>query len=169
MTLEEAIKHCEEKAKHLRCEAVLLKDDEAKADCETCARDHEQLAAWLTDYQRLLAEEEQRQFAEELHSLYLASKGRREKRKEDKMRLIDADEFFENYPELAIEPYINAPTVVANSATTEIKQGEWFHYEGSLFCQNCHTEFDDDIEEYCGDDVPKFCPNCGARMKGSGE
>ena len=27
------------------------------------------------------------------------------------MRLIDADEFFENYPELAIEPYINAPTV----------------------------------------------------------
>lgn len=27
------------------------------------------------------------------------------------MRLIDADEFFRNYPELAIEPYINAPTI----------------------------------------------------------
>ena len=27
------------------------------------------------------------------------------------MRLIDADDFFRNYPELAIEPYINAPTV----------------------------------------------------------
>lgn len=33
------------------------------------------------------------------------------------MRLIDADEFFKNYPELAIEPYINAPTVEAK--TTE--------------------------------------------------
>lgn len=30
-------------------------------------------------------------------------------------RLIDADEFFENYPELAIEPYINAPTVCGNN------------------------------------------------------
>lgn len=27
------------------------------------------------------------------------------------MRLIDADAFFKNYPELAIEPYINTPTV----------------------------------------------------------
>ena len=27
------------------------------------------------------------------------------------MRLFNADEFFKNYPELAIEPYINAPIV----------------------------------------------------------
>lgn len=29
-------------------------------------------------------------------------------------RLIDADDFFRTFPELAIEPYINAPTVKEN-------------------------------------------------------
>ena len=40
------------------------------------------------------------------------------------MRLIDADDFFRNYPELAIEPYINAPTVdniCPNLSDEEIK------------------------------------------------
>lgn len=48
----------------------------------------------------------------------------------------------------------------------EPKTGHWRHYEGMLICSECGTEFYDDIMEYCGDDVPKCCPNCGAKMEG---
>lgn len=46
----------------------------------------------------------------------------------------------------------------------EPKTGHWRHYEGMLICSECGTEFYDDIMEYCGDDVPKYCPNCGCCM-----
>ena len=45
------------------------------------------------------------------------------------------------------------------------KTGHWRHYEGMLICSECKTEFYDDIMEYCGDDVPKYCLNCGAKME----
>lgn len=51
-------------------------------------------------------------------------------------------------------------------AQPERKKGEWRHYEGYLTCSECGTEYDDDIMTHCGDDVPKFCPNCGAMMEG---
>lgn len=50
------------------------------------------------------------------------------------------------------------------SAQAEQKKGKWRHYEGYLTCSECGTEYDDDIMTHCGDDVPKFCPNCGAKM-----
>lgn len=50
------------------------------------------------------------------------------------------------------------------SVTPQTKTGHWRHYEGMLICSECGTEFYDDIMEYCGDDVPKCCPNCGLRM-----
>ena len=43
--------------------------------------------------------------------------------------------------------------------------GHWRHYEGMLTCSECGAEFYDDIMEYCGDDAPKCCPDCGARME----
>lgn len=46
-----------------------------------------------------------------------------------------------------------------------VKHGHWFHYEGMLFCSECHQKYYDEIQEYCGDDVPKYCPNCGADMR----
>lgn len=56
MELDEAIKHCEDKAKELRKEkhimAVIGREQEW-ADCLQCAEEHEQLAEWLTDYKRL--------------------------------------------------------------------------------------------------------------------
>lgn len=56
MELDEAIKHCEDKAKELRKEkrrmAVTGREQEW-ADCLQCAEEHEQLAEWLTDYKRL--------------------------------------------------------------------------------------------------------------------
>lgn len=47
-----------------------------------------------------------------------------------------------------------------------VRHGYWRHYEGMLYCSECGTEFYDDIMEYCGDNVPHFCPECGARMDG---
>lgn len=55
-----------------------------------------------------------------------------------------------------------APTVDA----VPVRHGYWRHYEGMLYCSECGTEFYDDIMEYCGDNVPHFCPECGARMDG---
>ena len=46
------------------------------------------------------------------------------------------------------------------------KKGHWRNYEGTLTCSVCETEFDNGIMEYCGDDVPMFCPDCGADMRG---
>lgn len=58
MTLDEAIKHCEEKAKELREKAKIYKGHflwERDAEyCQKCAEEHEQLAEWLKDYKRLL-------------------------------------------------------------------------------------------------------------------
>lgn len=102
------------------------------------------------------------------------------------MRLIDADEFFENYPELAIEPYINAPTVEINDKSLEITrksielgrrvgklegkferpQGEWIYHKGlseSRECSVCGVWLDWSLVRN------SFCPNCGAEMKGGAE
>ena len=46
------------------------------------------------------------------------------------------------------------------------KKGHWRNYEGTLTCSVCKTEIDNGIMEYCGDDVPMFCPCCGADMRG---
>ena len=45
------------------------------------------------------------------------------------------------------------------------KRGKWRHYEGVLKCSECASEFYDNIMEFCGDDVPHFCPDCGADMR----
>ena len=50
--------------------------------------------------------------------------------------------------------------------SAEPKTGKWRHYEGMLTCSECASEFYDTIMEFCGDDVPHFCPDCGADMRG---
>ena len=52
MTLDEAIKHCEEKAKELRTPRAYTDIEgnlRATETCEECAREHEQLAKWLKE------------------------------------------------------------------------------------------------------------------------
>lgn len=70
MTLDEAIKYCDEKAEELRLEAEQLRDigerisspnqpyNELVRDGLECAKEHEQLAEWLKELKglRLLAE-----------------------------------------------------------------------------------------------------------------
>lgn len=55
MTLDEAIKHCKEKAEELRKEAKWIGTSEVPSmkketqDCLECANEHEQLAGWLAE------------------------------------------------------------------------------------------------------------------------
>ena len=54
MNLDEAIKHCHEKAAELRAKAEANKLDVVEvAECEECAKEHEQLAAWLEELKKL--------------------------------------------------------------------------------------------------------------------
>lgn len=54
MNLDEAIKHCKEKANELRLEPIKEKLDIIEtAECETCAEEHEQLAEWLSHYEEI--------------------------------------------------------------------------------------------------------------------
>ena len=64
MTLDEAIKHCEEVAFEQIEHAKSLKDsnkdkviDVEENNCIQCANEHQRLAGWLKDYKRLLERE----------------------------------------------------------------------------------------------------------------
>lgn len=74
MTLDEAIKHCEEVIKEKRDILYRINkyDDlfeEERQECSKCLKNYEQLAEWLKDYKRLrnkeLAEQEKREAEEE--------------------------------------------------------------------------------------------------------
>lgn len=51
MTLDEAIKHCKEKAEELReqVDTHIVVDAEEIGDCIECAKEHEQLSEWLEE------------------------------------------------------------------------------------------------------------------------
>ena len=58
LSLDEAIQHCHEKAKELRRKAFIDYENDKTtlaefADCRECAREHEQLADWLTELKEL--------------------------------------------------------------------------------------------------------------------
>ena len=55
---------------------------------------------------------------------------------------------------------------VIEELSKERKLGSWRHYEGNLTCSECAVTIYDDIMSLLGDDVPRFCPNCGAKMEG---
>ena len=54
MTLDEAIKHCEEVAKARETEADKITDAKELLDCLECSCEHQQLAEWLKDYKSFL-------------------------------------------------------------------------------------------------------------------
>ena len=62
MKIEEAIEHCEEKAREMRL-PVLTQNSNGewvqipKEDCEECAKEHEQLSEWMKELKRLREEE----------------------------------------------------------------------------------------------------------------
>ena len=49
------------------------------------------------------------------------------------------------------------------------RRGKWMYFEGVLTCSECNTAFYDEIMEYCGDNVPRYCPWCGTNMEAQEE
>lgn len=107
-------------------------------------------------------------------------------------RLIDADEFFENYPELAIEPYINAPTVnpyfpLSEEAYYKITDAEFEHGDSFYIVTPSGKKIEFEKKrpkgrwvkskdgytrcDQCGSRgsaiKARFCHHCGADMRGA--
>lgn len=60
-----------------------------------------------------------------------------------------------------LESFEVAQPKMGSSSENPNKCGKWRHYEGMLYCSKCGAEFYDEIMEYTGDEVPKYCPQCG--------
>ena len=54
----------------------------------------------------------------------------------------------------------------------EVRHGKWestelMYENGCTRCSECKIEYYvSDLEEICGDTLPTYCPNCGARVDG---
>lgn len=57
LTLDEAIKHCEEATEKNEIRASWFRDKEGYENCIECANEHRQLAEWLRDYKKLLEQQ----------------------------------------------------------------------------------------------------------------
>lgn len=68
-----------------------------------------------------------------------------------------------------VDGLTDAYTLICQAPAADVverKLGSWRHYEGNLTCSECAVTIYDDIMSLLGDDVPRFCPNCGAEMIG---
>jgi len=82
------------------------------------------------------------------------------RKKENEMRLIDADALIEFCAERWIPLNIDAvnmqPTI-----QPEPKEGHWIWVAGELMCSECRTIYSDLYPDY---DNSVACPHCGAKM-----
>lgn len=95
-------------------------------------------------------------------------------------RLIDVDEYekrikpydTEDVMDKALYNFAHNHLVTTPSAQPERKMGRWmlWNYPGEecAICSACGEEYDQ-MELYIGgNDYPKYCPNCGAKMEVEG-
>lgn len=68
------------------------------------------------------------------------------------MRLIDADDFFRQFPELDTEPYNNVSTI------EERPKGKWIEIHKGYICSNCN-KYTITIND------KHYCFKCGADMR----
>ena len=139
MTLDEAIKHCEEVAedyRYQRDDAVDTNDFGAASDCQQCADDHEQLAEWLTELKDL--------------------------REENKVLISECDRLIKEKGELLSK----VSGAVEAADVQPVRRGKWDGYICSE-CNVCADYFISG--DFYFDEKPDYCPNCGARMDGDTE
>lgn len=164
MTLDEAIKHCEEVAEELRnvdmgeLDALYCGDTECiearKNDCIECANEHRQLAEWLKEYKRLKEQEPCEDAISRQAVLAIAGDSCF-----DLDSYEDTKEFCDEIKEL--------PPV-----TPKRKVGEWIMKNNDYFdwyeCSECGYGSDGEMKYNRLCDVrTKFCPDCGSQnLKG---
>lgn len=151
MTLDEAIKHCEEVARqqeqyakgYAQGDAIEVYD---AFDCDECAQEHRQLAEWLKE---LKAYKEQLP-CEDCISRQAAI----EAMGEQPLNWTDTPE--EIAEEKMWEDHIKALKELP-SVTPARTRGEWMteHNRGYVQCSNCHNRV-----PFCK--RSNFCPNCGS-------
>lgn len=142
MTLDEAIKHTEEVAIKMECEAMCVEEayqTAKQADCEKCAEEHRQLAEWLRDYKRLLEQEP----CEDAVS------------RQAVLDLVNSDWKYEG---LEID-VASLPPVIPQQKT-----GHWEDISNGIeydwgTCNKCKARIPMTYKYY------EFCPHCGAKME----
>ena len=190
MTIDEAIKHCEEVARLNRETTVLGYNSvglqvKPKDECIKCAEEHEQLAEWLKDYKRLLEDRPQgdltsrRVLKNLIGAKSIIIKFEKEKRGEWRyssgVLLSDIYKTIDNAPTVEQELYINAADYNVylegykqGKKDFERPQGEWIIDGHHIRCNKCNEYICAQDREGC--DIPNnYCPNCGAQMKGGDE
>ncbi len=150
MTLDEAIKHAEEKAKEQQSRAdnwIREWDNGFVNYCNKCAEEHRQLAEWLKELKQLREQADGDLISKQM----VLDVIEREEFKGDAISEI------EKLPSVTPEPkighWINQHIIYAN-ATVDFK-----------VCSECRYEFSYDAETGVSD--ANYCPNCGAKMKES--
>ena len=70
------------------------------------------------------------------------------------------------------EQYIECEEAIKKLPSVKRKKGKWIVPQHDLVisgtCSCCETTFYTDMCEYIDGNVPKFCPWCGADMRGDG-
>jgi hypothetical protein len=161
MTLDEAIKHAEEKAKehekmcqryddasgYSRSHNETIRTTAAKK-CEKCAEEHRQLAEWLKDYQRLLEQEP----CEDAIS---------------RQATIEAFQMFREYEanRTNAEWVDRIETVVKklSSVNPQPKTRHWIFVDKAHEHAHC-SECDYGNVDLLDGRPHNYCPNCGCRM-----
>lgn len=87
-------------------------------------------------------------------------------KREDVINAVKQNAGFINQDPYPHDCIIDICNTIPSADVVERQRGLWRHYEGMLTCLRCNAEYYDDIMDYCGGEVPRFCPNCGTIMIG---
>ena len=159
LTLDEAIKHCEEVAEDKKAQAweAQLQEEYGKVkSCKECAKEHKQLAEWL---------KELKQFKEQEPCKDAISRA-------EALKVVDDMDIPEDMSTFEIKSHIGVEIGTLPPATPKRKVGEWIKKNNDYFdwyeCSECGYGSDGEMKYNRLCDVrTKYCPDCGSQnLKG---
>lgn len=85
---------------------------------------------------------------------------------------VNAAEIISDKLGIALSELVDVMATVPIADVHEVRHGKWestelMYENGCTRCSECKIEYYvSDLEEICGDTLPTYCPNCGARVDG---